>query len=109
MSRRSKDEANHDLQVADVLPLAALDKHVAIVGTSGAGKTYAAKSWVERLLAAGARVCVVDPFEVWWGLRASADENLAEAANGAQLDAVLELRDHVDDLAAAELPKGFGR
>jgi hypothetical protein len=49
------------------------------------------------------------PLGVWWGLRASADENLAEVAIGAQLDAVLDLRDHVDDLAAAELPKGFGR
>jgi hypothetical protein len=61
------------LQIADVLPLAALDERVAIVGTSGAGKTYAAKSWVERLLEAGVRVCVVDPPGVWWGLRASAD------------------------------------
>ncbi len=109
MSRRGKDKANHDLQIADILPLAALDKHVAIVGASGAGKTYAAKSRVERLLEAGARVCVVDPLGVWWGLRVNADENLAEAAIGAQLDVVLDLRDHVDDLAAAELPKGFGR
>jgi hypothetical protein len=73
MSRRDKDEANRDLQIADVLPLAALDERVAIVGTSGAGKTYAAKSWVERLLEAGVRVCVVDPLGVWWGLRAGAD------------------------------------
>jgi hypothetical protein len=73
MSHRGKDEANHDLQIADVLPLAALDERVAIVGTSGAGKTYAAKSWVERLLAAGVRVCVVDPLGVWWGLRTGAD------------------------------------
>jgi DNA helicase HerA-like ATPase len=109
MSCRTKDEANHDLQIADILPLAALDERVAVFGASGAGKTYAAKSWVERSLEAGARVCVVDPLRVWWGLRASADENLAEVAIGAQLDAVLDLRDHVDDLAAAELPKGFGR
>ena len=109
MSRRSKDEANHDRQIADILPLPALDERVAIVGTSGVGKSYAAKSWVERLLEAGARVCVVDPLRVCWGLRASADENVAEATIGGQLDAVLDLRDHVDNLAAAELPKGFGR
>ncbi|MEA2737302.1 MAG: hypothetical protein QOH05_609 [Acetobacteraceae bacterium] len=42
-------------------------------------------------------------------LRAGADENLAEAALGAQLYAVLDLRDHVDDLAAAGLPKSFGQ
>jgi ABC-type glutathione transport system ATPase component len=41
MSRRGKDEANHDLQIADILPLAVLDECVAVVGTSGAGKTYA--------------------------------------------------------------------
>jgi DNA helicase HerA-like ATPase len=109
MSRRSEDEANHDLQIDDILPLAVLDERVAIVGTSGAGKTYAAKVWLERLLKAGARVCVVDPLGVWWGLRASAGENLAEVAIGAQLDAVLNLRDLVDDLAAVELPKGFRR
>lgn len=59
--------------LADVLPISALDDRIAIVGTSGAGKTYAAKGMVERLLETGARVCVVDPLGVWWGLRASAD------------------------------------
>lgn len=104
MSRRGRDEANYDLQIADVLPLAALDERVAIVGTSGAGN-YAAKSRVERLLEAGARVCVVDPLRVCWSLRVSVDENVAGAAIGAQLHAVLGLRDHV----TAKLPKGFGR
>lgn len=61
------------LEVAGVLPLSALDQRVAIVGTSGSGKTYAAKGLVERLLDEGGRVCVVDPLGVWWGLRASAD------------------------------------
>lgn len=59
--------------IAGVLPVAALDERVAIVGTSGSGKTYAAKGWVEKLLDAGARMCVVDPLGVWWGLRAGAD------------------------------------
>lgn len=57
------------------LPLEALDQRVAIVGTSGSGKTYGAKGLVERLLADHARVCVVDPLGVWWGLRSSADGN----------------------------------
>ncbi len=39
----------------------ALDGRIAIVGTAGSGKTYAAKGYVERLLAAGARVAVVTP------------------------------------------------
>ncbi len=56
--------------VAGVLPLSALDERIAIVGTSGSGKTYAAKGMVELLLGQGARVCVVDPLGVWWGLRA---------------------------------------
>lgn len=65
--------ANRDPQLLGVLPATALDERVAIVGTSGSGKTYAAKGWVERLLDTGARVCVVDPLGVWWGLRAGAD------------------------------------
>ena len=34
MSRCSNDEATHDPRIADILPLATLDKHVAIVGTT---------------------------------------------------------------------------
>ena len=55
------------------LPLEALDERIAIVGTAGSGKTYAAKGFVERLLETGAHVTIVDPLGVWWGLRASAD------------------------------------
>lgn len=58
---------------AGVLSDDALDERLAIVGTSGSGKTYAAKGLVEHLLAVGARVCVVDPLGVWWGLRACAE------------------------------------
>ena len=64
--------AAHDL-VSKPLPLGALDRRIAIVGTSGSGKTYAAKGFVEQLLDCGARVTIVDPLGVWWGLRASAD------------------------------------
>ena len=56
-----------------MLPLAALDERLVIVGTSGSGKTYAAKDLVERLMVQGARVCIVNPFGVWWGLRAGAE------------------------------------
>jgi DNA helicase HerA-like ATPase len=55
------------------LPLDALDERIAIVGTAGSGKTYAAKGFVERLLETGAHVTIVDPLGVWWGLRASVD------------------------------------
>ena len=60
-------------RIAGVLPLSALDERLAIVGTSGSGKTYAAKGLVERLICQGARVCVIDPLGVWWGLRVGAD------------------------------------
>jgi len=56
-----------------VLPPSALDERLAIVGTSGSGKTYAAKGLIKRVLASGGRVCVVDPLGVWWGLGKGAD------------------------------------
>jgi DNA helicase HerA-like ATPase len=59
--------------VRELLSLDALDERIAIVGTSGSGKTYAAKGFVERLLNHGTRMAIVDPLGVWWGLRASAD------------------------------------
>jgi len=59
-------------RIAGVLPLAALDDRLAIVGTSGSGKTYAAKGLAERLMAGGGRLCIVDPLGVWWGLRSAA-------------------------------------
>ncbi len=63
----------HEDRIAGTLPLSVLDQRLAIVGTSGSGKTYAAKGLVERLIGGGARVCVVDPLGVWWGLRLGAD------------------------------------
>ena len=60
-------------RIMGVLPVAALEERLAIVGTAGSGKTYATKGMVERLTAVGARVCIVDPLGVWWGLRFAAD------------------------------------
>lgn len=45
----------------------------AIVGRIGSGKTFTAKGLVEAELAAGARVCVIDPTGAWWGLRLRPD------------------------------------
>ena len=59
--------------IVGILPLSALDGRIAIVGTSGSGKTCAAKGFVERLMAGGGRVCVVDPLGVWWGLQTAPD------------------------------------
>lgn len=55
------------------IPSDALDDRLAFVGTSGSGKTYNAGGAVERLLATGARVVIVDPLDVWWGLRLTPD------------------------------------
>jgi len=67
------NDVRHIDRIAGVLPLSALGERIAIVGTSGSGKTYAAKGLVERLMDRGERVCIVDPLGVWWGLRAGAD------------------------------------
>lgn len=55
------------------IPDEALAQHQAIVGRTGSGKTFAAKSMAERLLDQGQRVCIVDPVGVWYGLRTSSD------------------------------------
>jgi len=70
-------DANGSDRIAGVLPLSALNGRLAIVGTSGSGKTYAAKGLVECLMDWGGRVCVVDPLGVWWGLRVGANGSAA--------------------------------
>jgi len=55
------------------IPRAALDDRLGFIGTSGSGKTYAAGTAVEILLDHNARVVIVDPLGVWWGLRLLAD------------------------------------
>ncbi len=55
------------------IPDAALAQHIAILGKTGSGKTYAAKGVVERLLERGERIAIVDPTGVYWGLRLDAN------------------------------------
>jgi hypothetical protein len=50
--------------------------------------------------------CCLDSYQAW---RNSLPENLFKAAIGERLDELLELREHVKALQAAELPRGFGR
>lgn len=54
------------------IPNAALSQHIAILGKTGSGKTYAAKGVVENILREGGRACVIDPTGAWHGLRSSA-------------------------------------
>lgn len=51
----------------------AVTETLAILGRRGSGKTYTAGVFVEELLGSGFQVVVVDPIDVWWGLRSSAD------------------------------------
>lgn len=55
------------------IPEAALNQHIAILGKTGSGKTFAAKGLVEWMLAQHRQVCVLDPTGAWWGLRLGAD------------------------------------
>lgn len=60
------------------IPAKALEQHIAVLGKTGSGKSYAVRgAAVEPLLDAGARVCVVDPTGAWHGLRSSASGNRA--------------------------------
>lgn len=57
-----------------IIPEAAQQQHIAVLGKNGSGKTYAAKAvLVEPMLTAGKRVAIIDPTSAWWGLRTSAD------------------------------------
>jgi len=67
--------------VSHPIPSAALDDRLGFLGTSGSGKTYNAGVAVERLLSKKARVVIVDPLGVWWGLRLTADGKHASPFN----------------------------
>lgn len=54
------------------IPDKALAQHIAVLGKTGSGKSYAVKGVVERLLDEQARACVIDPTGTWWGLKSSA-------------------------------------
>ena len=49
---------------------------------------------------------LLDRFQEW---RNNLPSSLANSVTAEALDAVLELRGYVEELQAAELPKGFGR
>jgi hypothetical protein len=57
-----------------IIPDAALQQHIAVLGKTGAGKTATAKLAIEQIVDAGGRVCIMDPLKSdWWGLTSSSD------------------------------------
>lgn len=55
------------------LPLDMATQASAIVGVRGKGKTNTAVVMVEEILDQGVQVIVIDPTDVWWGLKSSRD------------------------------------
>jgi len=51
------------------IPVAALERHIGILGKTGSGKSNAAKVLAEGIMQGGGRVCVIDPTGTWWGVR----------------------------------------
>lgn len=58
--------------MTELIPAAALESHIGILGKTGSGKSNLAKVLAERLMHAGERVCAIDPTGTWWGLRLDA-------------------------------------
>ncbi len=80
------------LQIAEdfALPMDAVTTTLAILGIRGSGKTYAGGVVTEEMLKVGMQVAVIDPLDVFWGLRSSAD------GDGAGLPIVIAGGDHGD-------------
>jgi uncharacterized protein len=55
------------------IPDAALEQHVALLGKTGSGKSFASQGVAERLISRKRRVCIIDPTDRYWGLRLLAD------------------------------------
>lgn len=55
------------------LPLQVVTEPLAVVARRDAGKTYTGMKLMELMLDVGQQVVALDPNDVWWGLRSSAD------------------------------------
>lgn len=55
------------------LPLDVVTYTTAVLGIRGTGKTNTATVLVEEALKLGQRSIVIDPLDVWWGIKSSAD------------------------------------
>ena len=63
------------IQIASnlALPLDAVTQTIAIIGIRGSGKTNSGVVISEQLLSEGQQVVILDPVDVWWGLKSSKD------------------------------------
>ena len=55
------------------IPIRVLDAHLAVLGKTGAGKSYALRGMIECLLDEKRRVCIIDPKGDHWGIKSSYD------------------------------------
>ncbi len=55
------------------LPLDVATESIAIISRKGAGKTHTARALAEDLIGGHVQTLVIDPLDVWWGLRVAAD------------------------------------
>lgn len=81
---------------ASLIPDAALNSHIGILGKTGSGKTYTAKGLVERLLHARRQVVIIDPTGAWYGLRTGFEIPIFGGRNGD-----IEISDKAGDAVAA--------
>ena len=70
--RAGQESTAAEGEVVNAFPKAALAQHIAVLGKTGSGKSYAVRGIVEGLLDDNARVCIIDPTGAWNGLRSSA-------------------------------------
>jgi hypothetical protein len=79
------------------LPLETMTDATAVLGIRGSGKTNTATVIVEEVLQLGQQVVVIDPTDVWWGLKSSADGQRAGfpvvVLGGKHADAPLDTSD----------------
>jgi uncharacterized protein len=72
-------------------PARSIGRPARLIGTSGSGKTYNAGAAIEILLSNRARVLIIDPLGVWWGLRL-----LADGKKPSRFDVAIFGGDHAD-------------
>lgn len=102
-----------------VIPDAALNSHIAILGKVGSGKTFTAKGLVERLLAAKRQVVIIDPTGAWYGLRTGfevpifggrhGDVDLADTANAGEAVARVIIEQRTSAIVDLSLMSGAGQ